>query len=46
MFYLVVGGSLLMLFVFGMNGIFELFFFISLSIFLGALNRKLFKNRG
>jgi len=45
MFYIVVGGSLLMLFIFGMNGIFELFFFISLSIFLGILNRKLFKKR-
>src|SRR5690554_1898459 len=34
---LVVGGSLMMLFLFGMTGIFEIFFFTSLSLFLGIL---------
>lgn len=42
MFYLVVGGSLALLLLFGMTGIFQMFFFISLSIFLALLNRWLF----
>ncbi len=38
MLYVVVGGSLILFFIFGNTGIFELFFFFSLSIFLGLLN--------
>ncbi len=38
MLYVVVGGSV---FLFGNTGIFELFFFFSLAIFLGLLNRWL-----
>ncbi len=41
MLYTVVGGSVLLFFLFGNTGIFELFFFISLSLFLGILNRVL-----
>jgi hypothetical protein len=37
-FLITLGGSLLMLFLFGFTGIFELFFFISLSVFLLILN--------
>ncbi len=37
MLYFVAGGSLLLFFVFGNTGIFELFFFFSLSIFLWLL---------
>ena len=44
MFWIIVGGSLSLFFIFGRTGIYELFFFFSLSIFLGILNRKLFKN--
>lgn len=33
-----VGGSILTLFIFGMTGIFEIFFFVSLSIFLFIIN--------
>lgn len=36
-----IGGSILALTIFGMTGIFELFFFISLSIFLLLLDRKI-----
>ena len=43
LFYGVVGGSLMMLFLFGVNGVFELFFFISLSVFLMILNAMLRK---
>ncbi len=39
-----VGGSLLFLFLFGMTGIFEIFFFVSLSIFLMVINQFLKKN--
>ena len=45
MFHVVVGGSLLLLLLFGMTGIFQLFFFVSLSVFLAVLNRKLFRGR-
>lgn len=41
-----VGGSILTLFIFGMTGIFEIFFFVSLSIFLFIINigiKKKFK---
>ncbi len=38
MLYVVVGGSLILFFIFGNTGIFELFFFFSLSVFLGLLN--------
>lgn len=37
--YLVVGGSVLLFFLFGNTGIFELFFFFSISTFLLLLNR-------
>ena len=33
-----VGGSIITLFIFGMTGIFEIFFFVSLSIFLFIIN--------
>ena len=42
MMCIIIGGSLLMLLIFGMTGIFELFFFLSLSLFLAILNRRLF----
>ncbi len=45
MLNLIILGSLGLFFLFGRTGIFELFFFISLSIFLGILNRKLFRNK-
>ncbi len=38
MLYIVAGGSLLLFFVFGNTGVFELFFFFSLSLFLWLLN--------
>ncbi len=41
MLYAVVGGSVLLFFLFGNTGVFELFFFFSLSVFLGLLNRWL-----
>ena len=41
MLYVVVGGSILLFFLFGNTGVFELFFFFSLSVFLGLLNRWL-----
>ncbi len=41
MLYAVVGGSVLLFFLFGNTGVFELFFFFSLSLFLGLLNRWL-----
>lgn len=40
---LTVGGSILTLVIFGMTGLFELFFFISLSIFLIIINKQLKK---
>ena len=40
-FSFIVSISILLYFVFGSTGIFELFFFIGLSLFLGALNQKL-----
>lgn len=43
MLYLVVGGSVGLFFLLGNTGIFELFFFGSLTIFLGLLNRWLHK---
>ena len=44
MLILIIGGSLVMLFLFGLTGIFELFFFFSLSTFLAILNRRLFRS--
>lgn len=41
--FITVGGSLFTLFLFGMTGIFELFFFISLSIFLFIINSDIKK---
>lgn len=43
MLHMVIGGSLLLLLLFGMTGIFQLFFFVSLSVFLAVLNGRLFK---
>jgi len=40
-----VGGSILTLFIFGMTGIFELFFFLSLSVFLIITNKEIKKNK-
>jgi len=40
-FYLIVGGSVFLYFIFGSTGIFEQYFFLSLSIFLGILRNKL-----
>ncbi len=37
--YLVMGGSVMLFFLFGNTGIFEIFFFFSISIFLLLLNR-------
>ncbi len=45
MLNVIIVGSLVLLFLFGRTGIFELFFFFSLSIFLGILNRKLFRKK-
>lgn len=45
MLYIIIGGSLGLLFLFGRTGVFELFFFFSLSIFLGILNRELFRRK-
>jgi len=41
MIKIIVGGSLLVLFLFGLNAIFQLFFFFSLSFFLWFINRRL-----
>ncbi len=38
--FITIGGSLLTLFLFGMTGVFELFFFLSLSLFLLIINIK------
>lgn len=40
-----VGGSVITLFIFGMTGIFELFFFLFLSAFLITINRGVKKNK-
>ena len=45
MIHVIIGGPLVLLFLFGMNAIFQLFFFFSLSIFLAILNRKLIRKR-
>ena len=42
MLIIVIGGSVGLLFLFGNTGIFELFFFFSLSVFLFLLNKRLF----
>lgn len=42
---IVSGGSLLTLFLFGMSGIFEIFFFVSLSIFLMVVTNNYFKKQ-
>ena len=39
-FLITIGGSLFMIFIFGFSGIFQLFFFISLAVFLFILNIK------
>jgi hypothetical protein len=45
MLCIIIGGSLGLFFIFGRTGIFELFFFFSLSIFLGILNKELFRKK-
>ena len=42
---IISGGSLIILFLFGMTGVFELFFFISLSVFLIVTTTNCFKNK-
>ena len=41
MIHIIIGGPLVLLFLFGMNAIFQLFFFFSISIFLAILKLKL-----